>query len=957
MVNKSEFILFTRNNSHYNLKFSLSNILYIIERLRPVFKLNSLLKNIYLFFPERSFKPNPYISYRFRIMQINNNFKSQYSVSERARVALQLQETPEAGTESVGAGPEAVNLITNHNPILPVTGKAKKKNIQGGNASGSKGSNYNKPYKLTTVAKQQQLKSREVGQGKANLTNLKKEAGTAGTATEGYLQPLPIKLEAKLTKAQLKHFSRSRVPVAVPQRSSGGGESIQSLSVSPQSFSAKKDKPVQAGLAGASAKNSKIRVLMKINNYNKLSSLPVTNEKNLSNTEIVPPYAAERYPYGGLPQRCGAGVDNKLNNYSIIQLHKFESGISIKYTLLELNNLLNEIENLINIKNTLIAAIRKRKIENLVNFIKLSIIIKKNESDNAKKGHLPSSNFSALIDLGIRRIAQLLTLRRIQSVALLQERTARSRSASEATKLKTSAGSAPKITLARPQILSEKSVKYLRLKIKKINSGSSRRASAAYHKYLRELGLLPDSARATQRALLQSRLAESKSAELGTKKKSLLAVPLRCVAAAPSESEGGRPGQVSGGMVKDNIIKIEKSMNLILPTLPASQGKKKIKIEISMSSTAAGPVLTHTVKNVRKGGQHPLLALRRGSVAGSTSNPTVQPLRSSGALTSQAGAPILRKDLQHGIKQSERSSLAVKVWQASNTQQPVRLNAKNSLWSSLSVALPLRRTTLHHSLSSKKNLQRLKDVAFRGEQRLSLIRKNITKFEAKKDILNENSNPVRLLYFNDNLKKPIINQYLKSMSTYNMITNGTILYYSSIIGFNFKKKIRAYLPFFKPVSLSINSSSKSSLAKGQLQAKLHDAGALPLLMSSMLRTQSSQGESSKGNEGLLIKSVRSAERLTSPYSLRGIRKVGGSLDKGKFSIFGRGIENNKLINNIYKFLYLSFKSMYCLISKPVFIIKSNKIIIQLFYFLLIPKIFKHMKNKSDYKPTNKKEIY
>jgi len=362
-----------------------------------------------------------------------------------------------------------------------------------------------------------------------------------------------------------------------------------------------------------------------------------------------------------------------------------------------------------------------------------------------------------------------------------------------------------------------------------------------------------------------------------------------------------------------------------------------------LSSTAAGPA---TAINVKKGGLH-----RRGS----TSNPTVQPLRSSVALTSQAGAPILRKDLQHGIKHTERSSLAVKVGQVSNTQQPVRLNAKNSLWSSL--LLPIRRTTLHHSLSSKKNLQRLKDVAFRGEQRLSLIRKNITKFEAKKDILNENSNPVRLLYFNDNLKKPIINQYLKSMSTYNMITNGTILYYSSIIGFNFKKKIRAYLPFFKPVSVSINSSRKSSLAKGQLQEKQYGAGALPLLMSSMLRTQPSQGESSKGNEGLLIKSVRSAERLTSPYSLRGIRKVGGSLDKGKFSIFGRGIENNKLINNIYKFLYLSFKSMYCLISKPVFIIKSNKIIIQLFYFLLIPKIFKHMKNNSDYKPTNKKEIY
>ena len=47
--------------------------------------------------------------------------------------------------------------------------------------------------------------------------------------------------------------------------------------------------------------------------------------------------------------------------------------------------------------------------------------------------------------------------------------------------------------------------------------------------------------------------------------------------------------------------------------------------------------------------------------------------------------------------------------------------------------------------------------------------------------------------------------------------------------------------------------------------------------------------------------------------------------------------------------------MYVLISKPVFIIKSNKIIIQLFYFLLIPKIFKHIKSKTNYKFRNKKK--
>nr|YP_010335507.1 ribosomal protein S3 [Pleurotus giganteus]UNH92438.1 ribosomal protein S3 [Pleurotus giganteus] len=52
-------------------------------------------------------------------------------------------------------------------------------------------------------------------------------------------------------------------------------------------------------------------------------------------------------------------------------------------------------------------------------------------------------------------------------------------------------------------------------------------------------------------------------------------------------------------------------------------------------------------------------------------------------------------------------------------------------------------------------------------------------------------------------------------------------------------------------------------------------------------------------------------------------------------------KNNKLIKNVYKFLYASFYSMYCLISKPVFVITPDKIIIQLFYYLFIPNLFKH----------------
>ena len=67
--------------------------------------------------------------------------------------------------------------------------------------------------------------------------------------------------------------------------------------------------------------------------------------------------------------------------------------------------------------------------------------------------------------------------------------------------------------------------------------------------------------------------------------------------------------------------------------------------------------------------------------------------------------------------------------------------------------------------------------------------------------------------------------------------------------------------------------------------------------------------------------------------------------------FNFNSETNKLIKNIYYLLAYSFKSMYCLISKPVFVFTSNKIIIQLFYYLFIPNI---LKSKNVYKIKNKR---
>jgi len=47
-------------------------------------------------------------------------------------------------------------------------------------------------------------------------------------------------------------------------------------------------------------------------------------------------------------------------------------------------------------------------------------------------------------------------------------------------------------------------------------------------------------------------------------------------------------------------------------------------------------------------------------------------------------------------------------------------------------------------------------------------------------------------------------------------------------------------------------------------------------------------------------------------------------------------KNNLKIKDIYETLASCFKSMFCLISKPVFIFKTDKTIIQLYFYLAIP---------------------
>lgn len=145
---------------------------------------------------------------------------------------------------------------------------------------------------------------------------------------------------------------------------------------------------------------------------------------------------------------------------------------------------------------------------------------------------------------------------------------------------------------------------------------------------------------------------------------------------------------------------------------------------------------------------------------------------------------------------------------------------------------------------SNSNNQNINNISF---SYLNNNQNNLSNSSNKNNFIIPIQNKNIPVVYNNKLA-PIINQYIKSMTIFNMKNKGSIFSYSSIIGFNFLSK------------------------------------------------------------------------------------------------------NNKLIKNVYKFLSTSFYSMYCLISKPVFVITPDKIIIQLFYYLFIPNLFK-------YKIRNRKKFF
>lgn len=147
-------------------------------------------------------------------------------------------------------------------------------------------------------------------------------------------------------------------------------------------------------------------------------------------------------------------------------------------------------------------------------------------------------------------------------------------------------------------------------------------------------------------------------------------------------------------------------------------------------------------------------------------------------------------------------------------------------------------------------------------------------------------------------RNDVIYQYLKTFSIFNKRINGILIKYNKYISYNFNSKnilIRGIEP---QTNKSLKTNKNIIIALGK-ETKINKVNA----------------------------TLKELNRLESVSRLTGYNRS-TNLCHGN---------DNRLIKYSYKLLFYFFKSMYCLISKPVFLFTPDKVTIQLFYYLNIPK--------------------
>jgi hypothetical protein len=147
-------------------------------------------------------------------------------------------------------------------------------------------------------------------------------------------------------------------------------------------------------------------------------------------------------------------------------------------------------------------------------------------------------------------------------------------------------------------------------------------------------------------------------------------------------------------------------------------------------------------------------------------------------------------------------------------------------------------------------------------------------------------------------RNDLIYQYLKTFSIFNKRKNGILIQYNQHIGYNFNSKNI----LLRGVEPQTNKSLKTNKNRPLLEKLLEKEPKIKKV-------------------NAILSSIRYLNRL---------KGVSGPTGYNRSA-------NNRLIKYSYKLLFYFFKSMYCLISKPVFLFTPDKVTIQLFYYLNIPK--------------------
>jgi hypothetical protein len=196
----------------------------------------------------------------------------------------------------------------------------------------------------------------------------------------------------------------------------------------------------------------------------------------------------------------------------------------------------------------------------------------------------------------------------------------------------------------------------------------------------------------------------------------------------------------------------------------------------------------------------------------------------------------------------------------------------------------------------------------------------------------------------------VIYEYLKTDSKYSNKKNGVLLKYNQHIAYNFKKKnikLRGVEPLTNnTLNLKTNKNTYTSAdlfienAKENLNKNIikHINNVLNKPLGTLYPKYSQLYPPFSNSKTQIKVDPNRLKRVeTYTYISKNLLLRLNRLNDVRGKIAYQRPGTNRVIKNSYKLLLSFFKSMYCLISKPVFIFSPDKVVIQLLYFLSIPK--------------------